>query len=98
MEISKYQLQSLLQDVAELGALQALATLGLIKPYISQAEALNMVGRADLAKWVQEGLITRIGYGQTSASIRISRVQIESVIKSDKRPSYRLWMDDLNVK
>jgi hypothetical protein len=98
MEISETQLAALLQDVAELGALQALATLGLIKPYLSQSEAIKMMGRTDFDKWVGEGLITRIKDGPTSAGIRISRLEVESVMKSIKRPSYRMWMNELKGK
>lgn len=98
MEISKYQLQSLLQDVAELGALQALSAMGIIKSYISKSEAVKMVGKADLDHWVRKGLITLIKDGPTSSVVRISRLEIESVIKSVRRPSYRLWIDQLNVK
>jgi hypothetical protein len=88
MIISLNQLSALLNDAAELGAKAALTEAGLLKPYISKSEAVRMAGRTNLNRWVQEGLITLIKDGPSTAKIRINRLQFESVMKTSNRPSY----------
>jgi hypothetical protein len=89
MRISENQLAAMLQDAAELGAKSALSQVGLIKPYISKAEANRMVGQRTVERWMQEGLITPSKDGPTSSKIRINRVQFESLLKTSNRPSYK---------
>ena len=88
MEISITVLASMLQDAAELGAKRALANTGLIKPYISRADASRAYGKRNVDRWIKEGLITLVKDGQGSAKLRIDRIQIEAVAKANNRPSY----------
>jgi hypothetical protein len=88
MRITENQLSTMLQDAAELGAKSALSQAGLMKSYISKSQAERMAGRANINRWLLEGLITPSKDGPTTSKIRINRVQLEAIIKTSNRPSY----------
>lgn len=81
-------LKYLLAEAAELGANSALASLGVIKPYLSKQEAFTKYGRANVERWIKEELVTARKDGGHSAKWRIDRVEIEAVAKASNRPSY----------
>lgn len=88
MEISQSQLSNLLFQAAELGAKKALSEAGVIKPYMKKSEAYRMFGRASIERWIQEGLLTPIKDGDSSSTVRLDRVQVESIARTSNRHTY----------
>lgn len=88
MDIPLTTLRHFLIEAAELGAQQALIESGHLKPYMSKSEAYKMYGRANVDRWVQEGIVNLIKDGIDSAKIRISRIEIETVAKTSNRIPY----------
>jgi len=82
MELSNFQLEKLLGEVAELGALIALVKAGNIKPYIKKSEAFRKYGRKEVEQWIDKGFITPRKDGDQSAPWRIDRIEIETIRKS----------------
>jgi len=54
--LTSFQLQKLLSDASELGALKALAKVGTIKPYLKKSEAFRRFGRKNVEQWISQGL------------------------------------------
>jgi hypothetical protein len=75
-------------DAAELGARKALEVAGLIKPYLKLREAQRLYGSSVVNRWILEGLVSAIKDGTRNASVRINRVQIETVAKTSNRSNY----------
>lgn len=88
MELTKQQLANLLTEAAELGALKALAAAGTIKPYLNKSEAFRLYGRANVSRWILEGLLTPRKDGNDSAAWRLDRVELEAVAKASNRHTY----------
>jgi len=82
MDISSFQLKKLIKISAELGAVVALIRTGKLKPYLKKAEAFRLHGRANVEHWIDEGLITPRKDGGHSASWRIDRIELETIVKS----------------
>lgn len=80
--LTSFQLQKLLSDASELGALQALAKVGTIKPYLKKSEAFRRFGRKNVEQWISQGLITPRKDGNHSAAWRIDRIEIEVIYKA----------------
>lgn len=53
-----------------------LISLGLIKPYVTQAEAFRMYGRTNVERWVKEGLVKPVRDTETSTK-RYLRTELE---------------------
>lgn len=85
---SEIEFRNALIDAAELGAKKALEQVGLIKPYLKLREAQRMYGGSIVNRWIQEGLINIIKDGQRNASVRINRIEIETVSKTCNRSNY----------
>jgi hypothetical protein len=75
-------------DAAELGARKALEAVGLIKPYLKLREAQRLYGISVVNRWILEGLVKTIKDGTRNASVRINRLQIETVAKTCNRSNY----------
>ena len=82
MDISTFQLEKIIKITAELGAVIALIRAGKLKPYLKKSEAFRLYGRSNLEHWIEEGLITPRKDGGQSASWRIDRIELESIVKS----------------
>lgn len=82
MEINSFQFKIITETAAELGALSTLIKLGKVKPYLKKNEAFKRYGRANVEKWISDGLITIRKDGDHSASWRIDRLEIELLSKS----------------
>jgi hypothetical protein len=78
-ELSNHTLFLLLQTAAELGAKQTLCRTGIIKPYLTKAQAYREYGRSNIESWMGQGLITPRKDGDHSASWRIERIEAESI-------------------
>jgi hypothetical protein len=82
MDISTFQLEKIIKITAELGAVIALIRAGKLKPYLKKSEAFRLYGRSNVEHWIEEGLITPRKDGGQSASWRIDRIELESIVKS----------------
>jgi hypothetical protein len=82
---TEIEYRNALIDAAELGAKKALEQAGLIKPYLKLREANRMYGESIVRRWIQNGLVKVIKDGERNASVRISRIEIESVAKTANR-------------
>jgi len=67
---------------AELGALQALITTGMLKPYLKKSEAFRQYGRKNVERWIAQGDITPRKDGNHSAAWRIDRLEIAILAKA----------------
>lgn len=79
IELTAHALGLLLQHASELGAKQALAQTGVIRPFISKAEAYRLYGYALVDHWIDLGLVTPRKDGDHSACWRIDRLEIEAL-------------------
>lgn len=82
MDISTFQLEKIIKITTELGAVIALIRTGKLKPYLKKSEAFRLYGRSNVEHWIEEGLITPRKDGGQSASWRIDRIELESIVKS----------------
>lgn len=85
---TEIEYRNALIDAAELGAKKALEAAGVIKPYLKLREAQRLYGESIVKRWIQEGLINAIKDGTRNASVRINRIQIETVAKTCNRSNY----------
>ena len=85
---TEIEFRNALIDAAELGAKKALEQVGLIKPYYKLREAQRLYGESIVKRWIQEGLINPIKDGERNSSVRISRLEIESIARISNRSSY----------
>lgn len=90
MEVTMPQnlLASLLADAAEMGANNALAKAGLLKPYMSKADAYRKYGTRTVQRWLKEGRIQLKKSSPGATKLMIERSQIEAVEKSTNKPVY----------
>lgn len=82
IQISTHQLKLIIQEAAEMGAIQALTKAGKLKPYLKKSEAFRKYGRANIEQWAEKGLITVRKDGDHSAAWRIDRLEVEAIVKS----------------
>lgn len=82
IQISTHQLKLIIQEAAEMGAIQALTKAGKLKPYLKKTEAFRKYGRANIEQWAENGLITIRKDGGHSAAWRIDRMEVEAIVKS----------------
>lgn len=87
-EITFRELQELLTEAAELGAKAALAQSGHLKPMISKSEAYRIYKRGKVDRWIREGLVVPVKDGINSSTMRIDRIQIDTVAKTSNRISW----------
>lgn len=85
---TEIEFRNALIDAAELGATKALMDAGVLKPYLKLREAQRLYGKAVVNRWISEGLITTIKDGERTASVRIDRLEIQTVAKTCNRATY----------
>lgn len=85
---TEIEYRNALIDAAEVGAKKALEEVGLIKPYLKLREAQRTYGHANVNRWIREQLITVVKDGNRNASVRISRIQLETLAKTSNRVNY----------
>lgn len=88
LPITEIEFRNALIDAAEIGATKALIHVGQLKPYLKLKEAQELYGSGLVKRWINEGLITPVKDGNHSSTVRIDRVQIESVALASNRASY----------
>jgi hypothetical protein len=77
-----------LKAASELAVSQTLMKLGLLKPYLSKAEAYKIYGRKQVDRWLREKLISKIKDGTNSSTIRLSRTELETIAATSNRMSW----------
>jgi len=80
--LTSYQLQLLLQDAAEMGAIYVLSKVGKIRTFLKKSEAFRLYGRSNVEYWIAQGLLTSRKDGSHSSSWRIDRMEAEALSKS----------------
>ena len=93
---TEIEFRNALIDAAELGATKALMDAGVLKPYLKLREAQRLYGKAVVNRWINEGLITTIKDGERTASVRIDRLEIQTVAKTCNRATYQNTEERLN--
>ena len=88
IQLTQGQLAKLLTSAAKIGAIEALTQAGVLKTYLKKADAFRMYGRANVERWIQEGLITPRKDGNHSASWRLDRKELEAVANASNRNTY----------
>ncbi len=86
--IFDYDLRDILTDAAKLGATAALAGAGLLKPYLSKAEAYRLYGRYKVDKWIRMQMVSVNQDLGNNDKGRIDRVEIEAVASSQNLATY----------
>lgn len=86
--LQAHEIRRLMTESMELGAKKTLVELGLLTPYLSKQQAYKMYGRAQVDRWLKEKLISKIKDGTNSSSIRLSRMELETVSKTSNRISW----------
>ena len=81
-------MEKMLQGAAELGALQALISIGHIKPYLKKSEAFRLYERNTVERWIKQRLVTPRKDGDHSAAWRIDRMEIATLAKTIELLSY----------
>jgi hypothetical protein len=77
-----------LHDAAEIGSVQTLVSTGTLPPFMSLTEAQKTYGKGNVNFWHKSGLIELVKDGGKNAKIRIDRVQILSVAKTQNRAEW----------
>jgi hypothetical protein len=85
---TELEYRNALIDAAEVGAMKALMEIGELKPYIKLRESYRKYGEAVVNRWIKEGLIEPKKDGTRNASVRINRIEIETVAKTCNRATY----------
>ena len=86
---TEQEYRNALVDAAELGAQKALECMGLVKPFLKLTEAYRLYGEGHVKRWIREELIIPVKDGDNNSSVRIDRLQIESVAKASNRIAYK---------
>jgi len=94
---SEIEFRNALIDAAEIGATKALIHIGQLKPYVKLREAQKMHGTAIVNRWIKEQLLTPIKDGTRNASVRINRIELETIAKTCNRASYLTTEDRLTA-
>lgn len=88
IQLTENQLEMIIKDASEMGALHALAKLGRIKLYLNKSQAYRLHGKKNVEDWIAQNLITPIKDGQMSTCWRMSRLELDLVSKNVARESY----------
>ena len=86
--MSLTQLRALLVDAAEVGAKRALIDLGMINSTLTKAQAYRSAGRAQIERWIKEGLLHPVRDSSGNARWRFDRHELDSVIKASNRHTF----------
>jgi hypothetical protein len=81
-QISTHQLKLIIAEAAEMGAVMAMIKTGKVRPYMKKSEAFRKYGRANIEKWIEQGLISVRKDGNHSATWRIDRIEVEAITRS----------------
>lgn len=88
IQLTENQLENIIKDASELGALHALAKIGKIKLYLNKSQAYRFYGKKNVQDWIAQSLIVPIKDGQMSSCWRISRLDLDLVSKNVAREIY----------
>lgn len=82
INISLFQLESLIHDAAAMGARTALSEIGKLRPYSKKSQAFRIYGRKNVERWLRKRLLNPKKDGGNSVEWRIEWLEIESVKKA----------------
>jgi hypothetical protein len=82
MEIESFQLRQMLRDAVEHGITAYRVEIGLEKPYLSLRGANKIYGKANVDKWIKNGIVHPNKDGLKNCKIRISRIELDLVSKT----------------
>ena len=85
---TEHEYRNALVDAAEVGARKVLTELGLAKPYMKLREAYRAYGEGKVKRWIAEGLVEVKKDGPRNSSLRIDRIQLESLAKTSNRAHF----------
>ena len=88
IEMTPREFRQVVSDVMEIAVKQTLVSLGMLKPYLTKAEAYKIYGRKQVDRWLKEKLIEKIKDGTNTSSIRLSRIELEKVAATSNRMSW----------
>jgi len=86
--MERLELVNLMADAFAIGAKKVLIETMQLKPYLSKSEAYKLYGRRLVDRWLREGIVKQIKDGDSNHSIRIDRLQLESVASASNRVSF----------
>ena len=85
---TEIEFRNALIDAGEIGANKALQKVGLLRPFLKLREAQRIYGESVVNRWIQEGLLQPVKDGERNSTVRIDRIQIETVAMTSNRASY----------
>jgi hypothetical protein len=85
---TEIEYRNALIDAAQVGATKALCEVGQIKPFLKLREAYRKYGEGTVKRWITEGLIEVKKDGNRTSSVRIDRIQIETISRASNRTTY----------
>ena len=88
IELEVLELRNMMLEVATIAAKKAMASAGILSPYVSKAQAYKMYSRRLVDRWIKEGLIKEIKDGEYNMKIRISRIELETAAATSNRVSW----------
>lgn len=79
--LTNQQLQTIVREAAELGAIIALIRTGKLPPYLKKREAYRRYGRSYVEQLLAKGELSIRSDGNHSAAWRIDRIEIEAIVR-----------------
>ena len=86
--MSLTQYRAALIDFGQIAVTRALTELGLIKTTLTKAEAYRKCGRAQIDRWLKEGLLNPVRDAPGNVRWRIDRTELEVVIRASNRHTF----------
>lgn len=80
MIFDEFVFRRMIYHTTRFGTIATLVKTGNIKPYLNKTEAFKIYGRKHIERWLRESLITPIKDGGHSAALRLSRIEIETLL------------------
>lgn len=69
----------MLREAADLGAKNALISVGLLKPYFSLNDAYKMYGRRSVDRFIKEGRLNPVKHGDKNSKVLINRLELQAL-------------------
>jgi hypothetical protein len=85
---SESEFIEILKAVPRFSSVQSLISAGLIKRFISKAEAYRQYGRANVDFWIKSDLVKMVKDGDNSSTLRLDRIQLEAVALTSNRAEW----------
>lgn len=86
--MSLSQLRGFSIEICTLAVKKALVELGLHKATVSKAQASRICGKAQVERWIKEGLLNPVRDAPGKATWRINRLELDTVIAASNRHTW----------